>query len=127
MPGNDQGKYEAAINRIISILKGCMEEEGIDTASLQRFEKPSGQCAESGLFLEMRNGSPWSIFTPMGEVGLTMPTLPRVAVGELMRRLAWVVQTPAKREGLGTIGPLYAVSVVDGIELPEPRLTRRSA
>lgn len=130
MPGEgdiQRDTCERAVDCIVSILREAMDERGLDASSLQNPTRLERNKTRTGVFLVMRNGSPWSVQTPQGETALAQMALPKLVVSQLMERLAADVYTPVRVEGLGTVGPVYSVFAVDNLRLPPPTMFRLSA
>lgn len=76
---------------------------------------------ESGIFLELYYGQPGSIWTPWGKwncwgsgAGYWDEVMP-----EFLQRLGAVEHTPLSRTSMGEFGPVYKLTCVDGIALPD--------
>ncbi len=82
---------------------------------------PLDNQTKSGLFLSLYYGEPGSIYTPWGEwncwgsgSGSWNEVMPK-----FLQSLGAFEAIPLKRTDIGEFGPVYAITSVDGISLPE--------
>ena len=75
-----------------------------------------------GIFLEQYYSSPSILWTPWGEyhIGGSGTGWPEERRQAVLDSLKATLHKPAVNNEMGTIGPIYAVHEVDGIELPDP-------
>lgn len=89
---------------------------------------PFYRQTSSGLFLEIYYGMPSTLWTPWGklEIGGSGHGNWDSAVATILPRLGAVAHAPLTSTAMGEFGPVYALTRVDGSELPEPVLRHRS-
>lgn len=97
---------------------------------LQDDNNPFYRQTHRGFFLEYYYGTPAQLWTPWGEYRLKSDggrLAGDEAEKELLGRLGATMHRPELNKREGTIGPIYAVHSVDGVELPDPVERPRSA
>lgn len=82
---------------------------------------------ESGLFLEFYYRQPSKVWTPWGYYGFSGSGSGRwdEETPKILERLGATLFRPEQNAKMGTIGPVYALHQVDGVQLPEPKLRER--
>lgn len=82
---------------------------------------------ESGLFLEFYYGQPSKVWTPWGYYGFSGSGSGwwNEETPKILERLGAILFSPEQNTKAGTIGPVYALHRVDGVQLPEPKLRER--
>lgn len=76
----------------------------------------------SGLYLEFYYGGPSKVWTPWGEWHFAAAQSYQTDLNGFMSRLTLRDHIAQHNTEQGTIGPIYAILAIDGVELPEPLL-----
>lgn len=76
----------------------------------------------NGLYLEYYYGTPSKVWTPWGEWHFAVTQLYEIKLDDFMSQLSVREHIPEHNTVQGTIGPVYAILAIDGVELPEPVL-----
>jgi len=76
----------------------------------------------NGLYLEFYYGGPSKVWTPWGEWYFAAAQSYQTDLDGFMSRLTLREHIAQHNTAQGTIGPVYAILAIDGVELPEPVL-----
>lgn len=78
----------------------------------------------NGLYLEFYYGHPSKVWTPWGTWHFAAAQSYQTDLEGFMARLTLREHIAEHNTEMGTIGPVYAILAIDGVELPEPLALR---